>query len=364
MTEFQFQAVELETPEKVIEQITSLERQANLPEDATLSLRSTFADYYAEITDWREKCAMITNQEDETNQKVARDIRLGLRKVRCKVENVRKDLKAESLRRGRAIDGMAHILEDLCAPVEARLLEIEQYAELQEKARVTAIVDERTAQLAELEADPTAYNLGAMDQSTFDLVLGGIRKAKADREETERKAEADRIEREAKERAENERVRAENERLKKEAEANAEVEKMEQAKRDAKTAKIEAEHKAERAEAKANAKAESDAIEAKTRKEREDAAAKLKAEREAREKLEREAAETARIEGERIAAEKAEQEAKAKAPDKDKIVDFAEQVRNLEVPQMETDTGKDAKTKIDEKIKAFSEWIMNIAEEM
>jgi hypothetical protein len=52
---------------------------------------------------------------------------------------VRKSLKEESLKRGKAIDGYANVLKYLCEPIEDKLFEIEQYAERKEAARVAAL---------------------------------------------------------------------------------------------------------------------------------------------------------------------------------------------------------------------------------
>lgn len=299
--------IEVLEPEVVGQELAKVERASGLAEDRAVALRGEFAPFYNSIVEWREKAALVTKPDDATHQKIAREVRLGLRKVRCEVENVRKTLKADSLARGKAIDGFANVLKYLCEPVEEKLLAVEQYAERQEAARIAALAQERAAALVAVEADPTAYNLGQMDDETFALVLEAAKKRQAERIEAERKAEAERVAKEKAKAEERERIRAENERLKKEAAA-----------REAKAAK-------ERAKVEAERRKEREAAEAKAR----ELEAKAKAERDAREKVEREAAVARAKEAARV---KAEAEAKAKAeraPDKEKILAYADSLMSV-----------------------------------
>jgi hypothetical protein len=354
--------IEVLKPEVVANEIKTVVQKSGLAEDSALSLRGQFADFYNSIVEWREKAAMVTKPEDATHQKLAREVRLGLRRVRCDVENARKALKADSLARGKAIDGFANVLKYLCEPVEEKLAEVEQYAERQEAARVAAIVEDRTRALVELEADPSAYNLGAMDDETWVLVLSAAAENRRNRIEAERKAEAERIAREQADRIAREKAEAEA------AAARAEAERERKAREAA-----EAKAKAEREKAEANARKAREAAEAQARAEKAKADAKLKAEREAREKAEREAAEAKRKEQARIDAEKAAEAARAKAeaeakrkaaaaPDREKIMAFAAQVRNLVVPDMSTDAAQDIRDNVAAKCGQFAEWIEKQAE--
>jgi hypothetical protein len=343
--------IEVLVPELVGKQLADVEKTAGVAEDTALALRGQFADFYNEIVEWRGKAAMVTKPEDVTHQKIAREVRLGLRGVRCNIENTRKSLKADSLARGKAIDGFSNVLKYLCEPIEEKLLAVEQYAEHQEAARIAALVAERTSTLASEGVDPTAYNLGVMDDNTFTLVLAGIRKSKQDQIEAARKAESERIEREHAEAMERERIRKENEQLKKEA-----------AERDAK-------ERAERAKVEAERQAERDAAAKKQR----EVEAKAKAERDAREKLEREAVEAKRKEEARIAAEKAEIEAKekselaakkkaARAPDKEKLKAFANSILEVPAQTMSSADGLAMMNEIVKKQNSFFAWIIQQAE--
>lgn len=203
-----------------------------------------FQDYFAVAAEWesRAKGIIVTDASQKADMQMARVGRLFLRDKRIAIENSRKELKEQSLREGKAIDGIANVLKALIVPIEDYLDQQEHFVELKEKAE---------AEQARIEA--------------------------------ERKAEAERIAREQAEREEQERIRVENEQLK--AEAVAREKKMEAERKKAEAARLAAEDKA--------------------RKEKEAIEAKAKAERDQQEKVireEREKTEFARKEREAFAA--------------------------------------------------------------
>ena len=310
-------------------ELCAVVKREGVAEQQQAVLIGSFAPYHAQIAAARKTSETITNGADPLQRKMARECRLELRRVRCAIETTRKDAKADALRYGKAVDGMANVLKFLCEPEEERLEEIEQAEVRKEQARIAALVESRTAALIEADANPAAYNLGAMDDATWDTVLAGAVKAKQDRIEAERKAEADRIERERKEAEERDRIKAENERLK------AEAEKRE--------AEIEAERKkeaAERSKVEAALKAEREAAQRAAQDAADEAARVAKAA--ADERAKREAAE-AKAKAEKAAAEKAEHERLAKlaaAPDKEKLLALAGDIERLQMPTLDTNEGK------------------------
>jgi len=349
-------------PEKIGTELATVEKTSGISEDSAVALRDQFADFYNGIVEWREKAALVTKPDDPTHQKIAREVRLGMRRVRCDMENTRKSMKAESLARGKFIDGVAGILKLECDKVEEKMMAVEQYAERQEAARIAEIVRERTASLVGVEADPTAYNLAAMDDDTFRLVLDAARKRQAERIEAERRAEAERVAREQADRIAREKAEKEA------AAARAEAERERKARED-----VEAEAERKRKVAEALRAAEILKANADARKAKAAADAKLAAEREAREKAEREARDARKAEFDRIAREKAEAAARekaereaaekaARAPDREKIMALVRVILDIELPKMTTDAGCDAMVEIGAKRDGFACWIENHAE--
>jgi hypothetical protein len=312
------------------------------------SLREAFESFFTQADEWRNKALsiQITRPDQFREMKLARETRLALREIRINAEKTRKRLKEDSLRKGKAIDGIYNMLAFAVEPLEKHLLEQEQFIQRIEEERKAKLKAQREAELAPLGVDVTLYQLGEMDEATFANLLETNRLAFAARQEAARKAEAERIERE--------RIEAE-ERAKREAEAVAERERLRAENERLAREKAEAEAKArEEAEAAENARREA---EEKARQEREAAEAQAKAEREARERAEAEL--RARQEAERKAREEAEAAARAAAaaPDREKLAALAKAIRELPIPELDSETGKGITNLIREQGEKFARWI-------
>lgn len=208
----------------------------------------------------------------------AKTLRIAISKIRIETEKARKEQKADYLRAGKAIDGVANIIKWAVGDMEEKLKEIEKHFENVELARLQALQEERAGKLSKYVDDADERDLSGMDQDVWEAYYNTKKQDYEDRIEAEKKAEAERLRKQKEEEAERLRIKAENERLKAEAEAKAKKEKEEREERE-RLAKIEADKRAKE-EAKRRAEAE------KIRLENE---AKLKAERDAREKEQREA---------------------------------------------------------------------------
>lgn len=312
------------------------------------SLLLAFRPFFGKAQALVEAAAAInvTDATQVTEMKNARASRLALRAVRVEVEAARKTMKEDSLRTGRAIDGMANVLKFLIEPAENRLEEMEKFAERKEAERKAALKSGREDLLRPFGIDTSAYMLGEMKQETFAELLNATRVAHEAKVAAAQKAEVERIAAEAARTAEEKRVRDENERLRQEAVAA-------EAARKAEREKLEAEARKEREKA----EAERRAAEAKAAAERAAADKKLAEERAAREKLEREAAERLRV-AEQAKADEAERARKAAAaPDKAKLIAFAAEVRNLVPPVMSSPASVPVRQLVVDKVASFAAWI-------
>lgn len=273
--------------------------------DALLnSFSAPFATSMAIIE--QSRSIVVTDATQVTLMKQAREARLKLKDIRVEANKVREALKAESLRTGKAIDGIYNVLKLQIEPEEERLERQEKFAELAEKARIAKMVADRSERLRPLEVDPANYNLAGMSEADFDRLVTGLHKERSDRLEQQRlqaEAEAKRREEEAAERA---RLAEQNRILREQAEQARKEQQRIQAEADAKLA---AERKA-----------------------REQAEAAARAAREAEARRQEEAA---------LAAKK-EAAAKARArraPDRDKISTLAQTIRDLPIPALSEDAG-------------------------
>ena len=245
-----------------------------------------FQDYFKIADEWEKKAKtiVVTDASQAVDMQMARVGRLFLRDKRVAIEKVRKELKEQALREGKAIDGIANILKALIVPIE-------EYLEEQEK-------------FVEIKAKEEAEKL---------------------RIETERKAEEERIAKEKAEKEEQERIRIENGRLKKEAEERERQMKVEREKAEAEKRIMEEKARKEREKAETEKKT----IEEKAKREREEA------ERLARIEKEKAGAEKKAIEDRaRREKEAAEKKARAEREQLEKILaeEKAKRAQEIECP--------------------------------
>ncbi len=323
-----------------------------------------------------------TAREVKADQpKKARAIRLELAAIRVAANKTRVSEKAESLRKGKAIDGIYNVLEYQIAPLEEALEAIEKAEEIKEAQRKAALLAERSEALRPF-MDPTHMSLGEMTEQVFGELLAGAKTAhqnkidneareKAQREADARKAEQDRIAREAEQEAERKRLAAEAEtqaaaarlaaeEARKEREAREAIEKKaadEKAAADAALAKERLENERKAKERQKEIDAERLVIEQQQIRERQQAAATLHAE-----KLK---AEIAQAEIDRLAKEKADKEkadaaaAKkaAKAPEKAKIKTLADIIRALPIPTLTSPEGSALIVQVKSQADKFANWL-------
>jgi len=247
------------------------------------AILAQFQNYFEIAAEWEKKAkALIVTREDQTAEmEMARTGRLFLREKRIAVENARKSLKEQSLREGKAIDGIANVLKALIVPIEEHLEKQEKFIEFREAERVESKRLEIEKRLAEEER--LAAEKAAAEQERMRIENEKLKKEAAEREANiakERKAQEallskERAKAEAEKKAIEEKARIERELATKKAEA-------EKAKVDAERREQEKKLATERAKVEAEKKA---AIE-KALKEKEKAAAKLEAERKEKERLE------------------------------------------------------------------------------
>lgn len=233
----------------------------------------------------------------------ARSLRLELVSVRSSTKEIHKKAKAYYLAGGRLVDAWKNAQEFAALEKEETLEKIEKHFELIEAAKLEKIRQERVAALSEFVSDVSCYDLKSMTENGFAQLLENSKLAFQARKDAEAKAEADRIEQQKKDAEEREQMRIENEKLKKEAEAR----ELEQEKERKKQNKILAE-----------------------------AQAKAKKEAEARAKLEAEKVEQQRKADELKAREIEAKEQAEMAPDKEKLLAYANELGRVIIPRLTT----------------------------
>ena len=280
---------------------------------------------------------VVKGLDDRAGLAAVHEARMVVKGTRCKVENKRKELKADALIWGQKVDAEARRITNLLEPIESHL-EAEEIKVTAEKARIKSEAEHKARERAQGFVDAFA-GVGvsmpfmlAMEMSDGDFFAkftiaedehkkeqARIAKEKCVEQErlaAEKKAQAEEAARLAAERAEFERVQAE-ELKKRQAEyirIKAENDKLEADRRALEEAKREQEVQAAIEQAKKDAaeKALKDAAE--------------KSEREAREKAD----------AERKAVEEAERRARLR-PDKEKLLAYADALVDVQVPTCASD---------------------------
>lgn len=209
-----------------IQDLTKVAAENNLPANNADALQAAFLPFFEQASEWRDKAFAIkvTNIGQTAEMGRARQARLALKDIRVQTEKTRVQMKEDSLRTGKAIDGMANVIKFLIAPIEQHLQDQEDYGKrMQEKAQAEQR-DLRTCEAGELiRYFPHGVDLGAIADEEYakHLHLAKVQD-KAVRDEADR-VERERIEKEQREAAEREATRAENERLRAEAAEQAEI---------------------------------------------------------------------------------------------------------------------------------------------
>jgi len=309
--------------------------------------RIAFGDAASVLTE--AATVQVTDVDQTAEMSKAKALRLRLKAIRCDVENVRKTQKADSLLRGKAIDGAANALKGVIEPAEAWLLEQEQFAERADKLRRGQLHDQRLDALRPF-VDVLIYCQGVavedLTPEAFDAFLEGAKMQAQVRAETERSEaealrvqEAARVQRELDNETERLRLKAENDRLQAEQATKDAAAAVERKAAADKQAAVDAENKRLRDEAE------------KTKKEEADRLAEVERQRLA--KVAADKAEAARL---------AEIERKAaSAPDMEKVLAFVAAVRAVPIPQMTSEAGSKFIYTMDYRLKLFADGIIESA---
>ena len=197
----------------------------------------------------------VTNATQTADMMEAREKRLTLKKVRSVVENNRKDLKHDIVKQGRAIDSVAKFVKEAILPAEEYLEQQEKFVQIQKEKVAAELKAKRIQILSEYTDDLSVYNLEAMDDEQFNVVVKSLKEQQEAKAAAEAEAELQRIAEEKAREEEAVKVRAENEKLKAEAQKRqAELEKFAAEKKareekELRFKRLEAEKKAKEAEA-------------------------------------------------------------------------------------------------------------------
>jgi hypothetical protein len=142
------------------------------PQTQAALVRSEFRKQDAVIAELREKCTGMTVAKD--GYKTVKAARIEVKNLRCSVENLRKDLKADVLERGKIIDEEAKRLTSLLKPIEDALSKEEEAEEARKAAEARAKVEAeekrlqaRIDEISALGVTPDLVSLKSMEEGQY-----------------------------------------------------------------------------------------------------------------------------------------------------------------------------------------------------
>lgn len=355
-------ALTVHEPTRIPAELEKAASETGLSTEGVNSLKTGFAPHFNAFQHLQLEAANVGPGQPQA----ARVVRLALKAVRVAADKTRAELKADSLRRGKAIDGINALLEYQLVPVEKAMQAIEDAEEIAAKELLRVLAETRRAELAPFVADTSFYDLGAMPDATYAQLLSSSKAGYLQRQRDAADAEAARV---AAEKAASEAAaKRKGDEAFERARMEAEIERL---------AKVAAEERAEREQAEAAAKLERDRAELAARAEREKAdaearrvaaiakaeadrhAADLAAERARTAKLEQEArdraAAEAKAEADRLAAETETRRVAAVAPDREKVRAMAQALRGIAAPVLASNPA--LSEKIAEQLRKFTAWL-------
>lgn len=309
--------------------LVKIGEEYGLEENKVQTLLQSYGKYFNEAHEL-VKGAMDIVVKDATDfetMDLAREKRLALKKVRVEVDKIRKSLKEQALREGRAVDGMANIIKALVEPVEEHLMAQEKFAEELAKQEKANVEQERINKLSKFVDNVEIYKLhpDTMDSQTFDALLKNSEIAHEAQEKAKKEAEAKRLADEKAEKEKQEKIKKENEALKLVIDRQNELAKYGVTSVSVDLSTIsDKDYKVILDEAKKSHEAEQK---------------RLADEKAEQEKIQKELEDKKKAEADRLAKEKEEAEKQAEierqnalAPDKEKILMLADELTKIEVP--------------------------------
>ena len=193
--------------------------QSGLEQTKAKTVLDSFSQFFKQAEEWeiKAKSIVVTNTLQVEEMRQAREARLALKDIRVNAEKTRKGLKKQSLREGKAIDGIANVIKAIVEPLEQYLEKQEKFAELQIAKELDERNNKRILKLTPFVQDVTMYQLREMSDEAYNILLKSLETTYNTEREAEEKAERERVEKEKADKLERRKMEEENKKLKEEA---------------------------------------------------------------------------------------------------------------------------------------------------
>ena len=170
-------------------QISTVIKESGLEQSTASAIEQKFLPLFQQASEWKAKAEqlVVTNETQISLMKQAGEARRALKKIRTTADAVRKELKEDSIRYGRAVQGVYNVIEYLIVPIEDHLSKQERFIEIQEEERKNNLRIERTEIARPLAAWlPNGLDFGIMSDEDFEKLIAGAEAQKRRQEEQEK----------------------------------------------------------------------------------------------------------------------------------------------------------------------------------
>jgi hypothetical protein len=188
--------------------INEIIEETGLELSKSTAIQNAFGNFYSKIAEWKSELPSVTVTAYDQGDKIlkARELRLEVRTARLEITKLHKELKADALKEGRAIDAVKNFALSELEPLEEAFKLNENYIAIQEELRLSKLREERMAIMTQyqdvLPVHQTAYELMSEEDFQAQVKMAKIAVRMKEEEEAEmQKAEEERHAKEEQERA-------------------------------------------------------------------------------------------------------------------------------------------------------------------
>lgn len=173
-----------------VEQLDEVISKSGLAIQQGEDVKRSYMPFLDEIASIQEESKKINfNNPSETDEKIARDLRLRMVKQRTGAKDLKDSRKAIYIRLGDVEQKSYNLIESTAKLAEEVLMQVEKRREIAEKKRKEELRIERLVILSQFVDNSEIYPVENMDEAAFQDLAEGLKSAKIKRE----KEEADRI---------------------------------------------------------------------------------------------------------------------------------------------------------------------------
>jgi hypothetical protein len=181
------------------EQLAQVITESGVEATTAKTLQDSFLPFFNQAQDWAEKASklVVTSADQVQEMKDARAARLALKEIRVNADKARKLLKEDSLRYGRAVQGVYNVIEYLIVPIEQHLEKQENFVKIQEAEQKAKLKMQREDELRPYSMYvPFGIDLSEMTTENYQIILNGAKLQFEAAIEAKQRAEKERVERE------------------------------------------------------------------------------------------------------------------------------------------------------------------------